>query len=279
MFESFPLAMSLQNDSIWTALRDEAERSASTERLLVAYLQETILGQKSFDAALSYTLASKLRDEILPSITLRDLFLEILETEDGLRESVRIDLQAVMERDPAAGGYLSPFLFFKGFHALSAYRFAHHLWYEERKTLALYLQSLISKVFGVDIHPAATIGHGILIDHATGVVIGETAVVGNNVSIMQGVTLGGTGKEQGDRHPKVGDGVLVASGAKVLGNIKIGEGAKIGAGSVVLKNVKPHSTVVGVPAKHVGECKESAPALDMNQQIENGELGSFDPGI
>jgi serine O-acetyltransferase len=271
--------MSGKAESIWDELRKEAEMSANTERLLVAYLQETILGQKSLEAALSYTLASKLRDEILPSITLRDLFLEILESEEGLRESIRIDLRAVKERDPAAGGYLSPFLFFKGFHALSAYRFAHHLWYEERKTLALYLQSLISKVFGVDIHPAATVGNGILIDHATAVVIGETAVVGNNVSLLHGVTLGGTGKERGDRHPKVGDGVLIAAGAKVLGNIKIGEGAKIGAGSVVLKNVKPHCTVVGVPAKNIGACKESAPALGMNQQIENGELGSFDPGI
>ncbi len=271
--------MSAQTDSIWESLREDAEKSASTERLLGAYLQETILGQKSFDAALSYTLASKLRDDILPSITLRDLFLEVLETEDGLRESVRSDLQAVADRDPAAGGYLTPFLFFKGFHALSAYRFAHYLWYEDRKTLALYLQSLISKVFGVDIHPAATVGKGILIDHATGVVIGETAVVGNNVSIMQEVTLGGTGKEHGDRHPKVGNGVLIAAGAKVLGNIKIGEGAKIGAGSVVLKSVKAHCTVVGVPAKNIGACKESAPALGMNQQIENGDLGGFDPGI
>ncbi len=271
--------MSTENDSIWEALRAEAEEAASAERLLGAYLQETILGQKSFDAALSYTLASKLRDEILPSITLRDLFLEVLETEDELRECVRIDLQAVKDRDPAAAGYMTPFLFFKGFHALSAYRFAHYLWCEDRKTLALYLQSLISKVFGVDIHPAATIGHGILIDHGNGVVIGETAVVGNNVSIMQGVTLGGTGKEQGDRHPKVADGVLIASGAKVLGNIKIGEGAKIGAGSVVLKDVKAHCTVVGVPAKTVGACRENAPALGMNQQIENGGFGGFDPGI
>ena len=271
--------MSAKNDSIWNALRVEAEKSATTERLLGAYLQETILGQKSFDAALSYTLASKLRDDILPSITLRDLFLEILESEDDLRECVRIDLQAVRDRDPAAAGFLTPFLFFKGFHALSAFRFANHLWNEDRNTLALYLQSLVSKVFGVDIHPAATIGHGILIDHGNGVVIGETAVIGNNVSIMQGVTLGGTGKEQGDRHPKVGNGVLIASGAKVLGNIKIGEGAKIGAGSVVLKDVKAHGTVVGVPARSVGACKESAPALGMNQLIDNGELGGFDPGI
>lgn len=265
--------------NIWEALRAEAERAGKNERLLVAYLEETILGQKSFDAALSYTLASKLRDEILPSITLRDLFLEILETEKDLRACVLIDLQAVKERDPAARGYLSPFLFFKGFQALSSYRFAHYLWYEDRKTLSLYLQSLISKVFNVDIHPAATIGHGILIDHATGVVIGETAVVGNNVSLLHEVTLGGTGKERGDRHPKVGDGVLIAAGAKVLGNIKIGEGAKIGAGSVVLNDVKAHCTVVGVPARNIGTCKEPTPALGMNQQIEKRDIASFDPGI
>ena len=271
--------MESSNDSIWESLREEAEQAGKNERLLVAYLEETIHGQKSFDTALSYTLASKLRDEILPGITLRDLFLEILESEESMRQSIRIDLEAVKDRDPAANGYLNPFLFFKGFHALSAYRFAHYLWYEERKTLALYLQSLISKVFGVDIHPAATIGHGILIDHATGVVIGETAVVGNNVSLLHGVTLGGTGKERGDRHPKVGNGVLIAAGAKVLGNIKIGEGAKIGAGSVVIKDVKPHCTVVGVPAKTIGTCKEASPALGMNQQIGNGDLGGFDPVI
>ena len=271
--------MDALSNIIWESLRKEADQSAKDERLLVAYLEETVLGQNSFEAALSYTLASKMRDDILPSITLRDLFFQILELEKGLRECILIDLQAVKERDPAAGGYLSPFLFFKGFHALSAYRFAHYLWYEDRKTLALYLQSLISKVFGVDIHPAATIGHGILIDHATGVVIGETAVVGNNVSLLHGVTLGGTGKERGDRHPKVGDGVLIAAGAKVLGNIKIGEGAKIGAGSVVLNSVKAHCTVVGVPAKNIGTCKEATPALGMNQQFGKGDVSSSDPGI
>lgn len=258
-------------ESIWNALREEAEAAADAERLLVAYLQETILGQKSFEAALSYTLASKLKDEILPSITLRDLFLEIFEKDEKLRETVRIDLQAVKDRDPAAGGYLSPFLFFKGFSALSSYRFANHLWYDDRRSLALYLQSLISETFGVDIHPAATVGKGILIDHATGVVIGETAVVGDNVSLLHDVTLGGTGKDRGDRHPKVGNGVLIAAGAKVLGNITIGEGAKIGAGSVVLRSVKPHCTVVGVPAKSVGSCGEAAPALGMNQQIDSGD--------
>ncbi|MDQ8203446.1 serine O-acetyltransferase [Pelagicoccus sp. SDUM812003] len=266
-------------ESIWSSLREEADEASNNERLLVAYLQETILGQRSFEAALSYTLASKLKDEILPSITLRDLFLEILESEERLREVIRVDLHAVRERDPAAAGYLSPFLFFKGFSALSAYRFANHLWYDNRRPLALYLQSLISRTFGVDIHPAATVGSGILIDHATGVVIGETAVVGDNVSLLHNVTLGGTGKDRGDRHPKVGNGVLIAAGAKVLGNIRIGEGAKIGAGSVVLRDVKPHSTVVGVPAKVVGACHESAPALGMNQQIDQDEVVGFDPGI
>jgi len=271
--------MSVVDQSIWDALRAEAEAAASNEKLLVAYLQETILGQKSFEAALAYTLATKLKDDILPSITLRDLFLEIFESEDALLKTVLVDLQSVKDRDPAANGYLSPFLFFKGFNALSAYRFANHLWYDERRTLSLYLQSLISKVFGVDIHPAATIGSGILIDHATGVVIGETAVVGDNVSLLHNVTLGGTGKERGDRHPKIGNGVLIAAGAKVLGNIKVGEGAKIGAGSVVLNNVSAHCTVVGVPAKEIGTCEESAPALGMNQQIENIGPEGFDPGI
>ncbi|MCH6255530.1 serine O-acetyltransferase [Puniceicoccaceae bacterium K14] len=174
---------------------------------------------------------------------------------------------------------MSPFLFFKGFSALSSYRFAHYLWHENRRELALYLQSLISKTFGVDIHPAARIGKGILIDHATGVVIGETAVVGNNVSLLHNVTLGGTGKECGDRHPKVGDGVLIAAGAKVLGNIKIGDGAKVGAGSVVLRDVRPHCTVVGVPAKNLGACGEKLPALGMNQQIDPADFAGFDPMI
>lgn len=258
-------------ESIWNTLREEAEAAADGERLLVAFLQETILGQKSFETALSYTLASKLKDDILPSITLRDLFLEIFEENEELRETVRIDLQAVKDRDPAANGYLSPFLFFKGFSALSAYRFANHLWVENRRPLSLYLQSLVSKTFGVDIHPAAAIGRGILIDHGTGIVIGETTRIGDNVSILQDVTLGGTGKERGDRHPKIGDGVLIAAGAKVLGNIEIGEGAKIGAGSVVLRPVPAHCTAVGVPARAIGACSEKAPALGMNQQFDEND--------
>ncbi len=260
--------MTEQLESIWNILREEAEEAAASERLLVAYLQETILGQKSLEAALSYTLATKLKDDILPSITLRDLFLEIFTSDDELRETVRIDLKAVRDRDPAANGYLSPFLFFKGFSALTSYRFANHLWNANRRPLALYLQSLISKVFAMDVHPAATIGSGILIDHGTGIVIGETARIGDNVSILQNVTLGGTGKEQGDRHPKIGDGVLIAAGAKVLGNIKIGDGAKIGAGSVVLKDIPAHSTAVGVPARAIGTCRERSPALGMNQGFD-----------
>ena len=267
--------MTEQLESIWKSLREEAEEAADSERLLVAYLQETILGQKSLEAAMSYTLATKLKDEILPSITLRDLFLEIFDTDEDLRETVRVDLKAVRDRDPAANGYLSPFLFFKGFSALTAYRFANHLWNAERRPLALYLQSLISKVFAMDVHPAARIGRGILIDHGTGIVIGETTVIGDNVSILQDVTLGGTGKQQGNRHPKIGNGVLIAAGAKVLGNIAIGKGAKIGAGSVVLKDVPDHCTAVGVPAKSIGTCRERAPALGMNQNIEAAEL----PGV
>lgn len=275
----FAKVMNATDDTLWMDLRREAEEAARSELLLVAYLQETILGQKSFEAALSYTLATKLRDTILPSITLRDLFLETFDEKPAVSEAARIDLQAVNDRDPASNGYLTPFLFYKGYQALCAYRFAHFLWHDGRQTLALYLQSLMSKVFGVDIHPAARIGKGILIDHATGVVIGETAVVGDDVSLLHDVTLGGTGKERGDRHPKVGDGVLIAAGAKVLGNIRIGDGAKVGAGSVVLGDVKPHCTVVGVPAKVVGACREPSPALGMNQQIESSDVLAFDPGI
>ena len=247
--------------------REEAEAAADSERLLVAYLQETILGQKSLEAALSYTLASKLKDEILPSITLRDLFLEIFEEEESLREAIRIDLQAVSDRDPAANGYLSPFLFFKGFSALSSYRFANHLWYDNRRPLALYLQSLISRTFGVDIHPAATIGKGIMIDHAHSIVIGETAVIGDNVSMLHSVTLGGTGKEDDDRHPKINDGVLIGAGAKVLGNITVGHCSRIAAGSVVLEDIPPMKTVAGVPAKVVGESGCAQPSMTMDQLL------------
>jgi serine O-acetyltransferase len=178
-----------------------------------------------------------------------------------------IDLEAVHSRDPAADGFLTPFLYYKGFHALQWYRVGHWLWNNRRRHLARFLQSRVSQALAIDIHPAARIGHGVFIDHGTGVVIGETSVVGNNVSMLHEVTLGGTGKETGDRHPKVGDGVLLSAGAKILGNIEIGRASKVGAGSVVLKNVGARTTVAGVPARMVAADRHAVPALDMDQTL------------
>ena len=182
--------------------------------------------------------------------------------------SVRADIQAVVARDPACRGFSVPLLYFKGFHSIQAYRVAHHYWVRDRKALALYLQSRISEVFAVDIHPGARIGKGILFDHATSIVIGETTVIDDDFSMLHEVTLGGTGKAGGDRHPKIGRGVLIGAGAKVLGNVTIGEGAKVGAGSVVLDDVPPHCTVAGVPAKPVGYPAHALPALEMDQAID-----------
>ena len=203
-------------------------------------------------------------------MALRDLIDEALVNDPEIGAAARADIEAVRERDPACRTYSNPLLFFKGFHAIQSYRIAHYYWRTGRESLALFLQGRISQVLAVDIHPAARIGRGILMDHATGVVIGETAVVEDNVSMLHEVTLGGTGKETGDRHPKVRKGVLIAAGATILGNIEIGEGAKIGAGSVVLDDVPPHTTAVGVPARVVGRPKSEQPALDMDHYIFAG---------
>jgi len=204
-------------------------------------------------------------------VFLRDVINDSMAADASIGTSIRTDLQAFRERDPACVRYSIPLLYFKGFHALQAYRVGHFLWQQGRSELALYLQSRVSEVFAVDIHPAAQIGSGILLDHATGLVIGETAVVGDHVSLLHEVTLGGTGKETGDRHPKIRSGVLIGAGAKILGNVEIGEGAKVAAGSMVLNDVPAHCTVAGVPAQPVGECSEGQPALEMNQGL--GEQG------
>ena len=256
-----------QNDEVWEAIRKEASLDANQEPTLASFLYSVILNHKSLEGALSFHLASKLASSTLPELPLRDLMDEALSDSSAIGDSVRADIKAVCKRDPACRGYSTPFLFFKGFHALQSYRIAHYYWQHDRQPLALYLQSRISDVFAVDIHPAAKIGNGILLDHATGIVIGETAVVEDNVSMLHGVTLGGTGKESGDRHPKVRHGVLISAGAKILGNIEIGEGAKIGAGSVVLNDIPPHTTAVGVPAEIVGHPKSDQPALEMDHKI------------
>jgi serine O-acetyltransferase len=260
------------SDAIWTEIRLEAERDAAREPILSGFLHDAILRQPSLEAALAGHLAAKLDGPVMPAITLRDLILAAMQTDPAIGEAVRADLQAVMKRDPACRGYSQPLLYFKGFHSVQAYRIAHHYWRNGREPLALYLQSRISEVFAVDIHPGARIGKGIMFDHATSVVIGATAVIEDDFSMLHEVTLGGTGREGGDRHPKIRRGVMIGAGAKVLGNIVIGEGAKIGAGSVVLHDVPPHSTVAGVPAKVVSFPPESFPALEMDQSFDQVDV-------
>ncbi|MEE8060036.1 MAG: serine O-acetyltransferase [Pseudomonadales bacterium] len=262
-----PILLNAENDPIWQSIREETKLAVSKEPVLASFLHSTILNHDSLECALSFHLAHKLDSPTASALLVREVIEQALSSDPSIGKAIRCDLHAVRERDSASCSYSTPFLYFKGFHALQAYRVAHWLWQNDRQALALFFQNCISAEFSVDIHPAAKIGHGILMDHATGVVIGETAVVGNNVSIMQSVTLGGTGKEEGDRHPKVGEGVLISAGAKILGNIKIGCGAKIGAGSVVLQEVPAHTTVAGVPAKIVGHPSSDQPALDMNHGI------------
>lgn len=254
-------------DRLWQTIREETERETKNEPILSSFLHTTILNHDTLQAALSFHLARKLDCQETPAILLREVIDAALTDDPSIIDSVRADIRAVYERDSACHTFSTPFLYFKGFLALQSYRIAHWLWQKNRHSLAYYFQSRISAVFCVDIHPAAKIGNGIMIDHATGLVIGETTVIGNNVSIMQSVTLGGTGKEEGDRHPKVADGVLISAGAKILGNIRIGEGAKIGAGSVVLIDVPPHTTAAGVPARIIGRPEAAQPALDMDHKF------------
>lgn len=254
-------------DPVWERIRQEVAESAAHEPMLASFFHAVVLNHSTLDDALSFHLASKLESHTLTALTLRDLFYEALKNDPAIGEACRIDVVTVCERDPACTTYHVPLLYFKGFQAIQCHRVAHFYWQRDRQPLALWMQSRVSEVFGVDIHPAARIGKGILIDHATGVVIGETAVVEDHVSMLQGVTLGGTGKDIGDRHPKVRRGVLIGAGAKILGNVEIGEGAKIGANAVVLDDIPPHSTVVGVPGRVVGKVEDPEPALSMDHKI------------
>ncbi|MBT4522572.1 MAG: serine O-acetyltransferase, partial [Halieaceae bacterium] len=229
-------------DIVWTRIREEAERHAGEEPVLASFLHATILNHATLEQALSFHLANKLDSITASSLLLRDVILDAFTCDPCISDALRADLLAVEERDSACNELSVPFLYFKGFHALQTHRVAHWLWGQGRNSLALFFQNRMSSEFAADIHPAAQLGSGIMLDHATGLVIGETAVVGNNVSILQSVTLGGTGKDENDRHPKIGDGVLISAGAKILGNIRVGEGAKVGAGSVVLDEVPPHTT-------------------------------------
>ncbi|MDP1629834.1 MAG: serine O-acetyltransferase [Caulobacter sp.] len=249
---------------VWAALRNEAERAVRNEPTLGSLLNAVVLSHGTMAEALSFQMARKVGDLELSPMSVREIFQEAYEADPALVDAAEADLKAVFERDPACKGYVQPFLFFKGFQALQTYRVSHWLWTHSRDTLAFYLQSRISEVFQVDIHPAAKIGQGIFFDHGTGIVIGETATVGDDVSMLHGVTLGGTGAERGDRHPKIGKGVLLGAGAKVLGNIHVGDYAKVASGSVVLKDVPPHCTAAGVPARLVNcpTCDEPARTMD-----------------
>lgn len=252
-------------DPIWSEIRREATSAMNAEPVLGSFIYATLLSHERLDNAICHRLAQRLHHSDVDAVLINRIFQGVLQDHPELSSIFRADLAAVFDRDPACNRYIEPLLYFKGFHALSTHRFAHALWHDERRDLALFLQSQSSRTFGVDIHPAAHFGQGIMIDHATGIVIGETAVVGNNCSFLHAVTLGGSGKETGDRHPKIGEGVLIGAGAKILGNITVGDGSRVAAGSVVLSPVPPHVTVAGVPAKIVGASGSPEPALDMEQ--------------
>ena len=258
-------------DPAWARVREEAELLCSQEPALASFAYSTVLNQDSLDEAICHRLAQRLTHAEIETVQLYKTFDDILANNPEFGEIFRADLAAVFDRDPACNRLIEPILYFKGFHALQTHRFANELWNAGRKDLAYYLQSQSSRIFSVDIHPAAKIGRGIMFDHATGIVVGETASIGDNSSILHGVTLGGSGKTAGDRHPKIGQGVMIGAGAKILGNIKVGNCSRVAAGSVVLKDVPEMTTVAGVPAKVVGQAGCPEPARSMNQLLEASE--------
>ncbi|MEM9715877.1 MAG: serine O-acetyltransferase [Pseudomonadota bacterium] len=251
-------------DPVWDRIVVEAKDLAELEPSMAALVQSSVIQHSSFSKALSFRLALKLASGEMTSATLRDVIQTVYADAPSVLDAARADIVAVFDRDPACHRFIQPLLYFKGFLALQSSRIAHWLWTQGRKDMAYFIQMRTSEVFGVDIHPGAKMGQGIMIDHAHSIVIGETAVVGNNVSMLHSVTLGGTGKADGDRHPKIGDGVLIGAGAKVLGNIEIGHCSRIASGSVVLKEVPPCKTVAGVPAKIVGEAGCDQPSQTMD---------------
>ncbi len=255
-------------EDLWEKVVSSAWEEAGKEARLAGMLEEIVLSRSGLQNAIAVRLAQRLTCPYFTREEWEALFNAELEEHPQIIPAMVADLYAVVHRDPASHSPLTPLLFFKGFHALCAYRFAHTLWEQGRQLPALMLQSVTSEVFGIDIHPAAQIGCGIMLDHGTGIVIGETAIVENNVSLLHEVTLGGTGKEFCDRHPVVRTGVMIGAGAKVLGRVEIGEGAKIAASSVVLDDVSPHTTVAGVPAVVVGSPGEDEPAFCMRQSIK-----------
>ena len=256
-------------DPVWRRISEEAVEAIRAEPLLGGLIHSGLLHHSTIERALAYRFSLKLASGEMSEQILRELADEAYAADPEIGAAARSDLMAVYERDPACHRFLQPILVFKGYQAVQAYRIGHWLWRAGRHDLAYFVQMRVSEAFGVDIHPAARIGKGIMIDHAHSIVIGETAVVGDNVSMLHSVTLGGSGKEDGDRHPKIGDGVLIGAGAKVLGNIHVGRCSRIAAGSVVLADVPHNTTVAGVPAKVVGKAGCAQPALTMDQILKS----------
>ena len=257
------------SDAVWQHVREEAETLVRSEPLLAGLAHACILYHPSLERALAFRLAQKLASPDVSELIIREIADEAYLDSYRLGTAARADMLAVFERDPACNRYLQPLLFFKGFLALQSHRIAHWLWNAGRTDMGYFLQMRTSEAFGVDIHPGAQLGMGIMIDHAHSIVIGETAVVGNNVSMLHSVTLGGTGKESGDRHPKIGNGVLIGAGAAILGNILVGDCSRVAAGSVVLESVPSCSTVAGVPARIVGTAGCDQPSAMMDQLIRD----------
>lgn len=255
-------------NQVWQVVRSEAREISESEPVLKELVNDVILSRPNLYAAVSARLARKIGAHALPENDVFNIFCELISKDESAQRAIVRDIAAIKDRDPACLSYLDPLLYYKGFHAICVYRVSHILWMQNRRHLALYFQSLSSEILGVDIHPAAKFGGGIFLDHATSFVAGETSTVDDDVSILHEVTLGGTGSETGDRHPKVRSGVLIGAGAKLIGNIIIGKGAKIGAGSVVLNDVAEHTTVAGVPARPIGISKDTKPSVNMNQNLE-----------
>jgi serine O-acetyltransferase len=260
---------------LWERLQQEAEAAFVNDRALAALFVNSVLNRSSFEDAVAHRVAGRLGNETVPAHLIADLFGEALAGDPSIATAFQADIAAVVERDPACERLLEPLLYFKGFHAIQTHRLAHWLWVNGRNDLALYLQSRSSEVFQTDINPAARFGKGIFLDHATGLVVGATATIDDDVSILQDVTLGGTGKERGDRHPKVRRGVMIGAGAKILGNIEIGSCSLIAAGSVVLHPVPPNTTMAGVPARAVGTTGCAEPSRNMNQILSQLVYDSF----
>lgn len=252
-------------DPVWTGLREEADAIARSEPALAGLVVANILDHESLESAVAHRVADRLDHPALDGDIIRHAFRDMFAEQKSLSDTLRADLVAVYDRDPACNRFIEPVLYFKGFHAILAQRLSHWLYNNNRRDFAFYLQSRVSEIFQVDIHPAVPMGKGLFIDHATGVVIGGTAVIENDVSILQNVTLGGTGKESGDRHPKIREGVLIGAGAKILGNIEIGHCSRVAAGSVVLAAVPANVTVAGVPARVVGKAGCAEPSRTMDQ--------------